>query len=176
MLTDQVFSKYILPNLGSILMFLVTGILAILTYLYLRATRRMAKAMEAEFNIRTKPIVDIIFKTPFLECVEPVVFSVINKGSYALKLIQYQLDVTSKDIEDEIRFSIAQGLQQYINPTEKFECVQKLEFRNTKLEERRDIKSIYIDTKFSFLDVFDNKFEKKTRVQAELAPTIIAGN
>lgn len=173
---NQILHNYVLPNLGSILIFLVTVMLVLLTYLYLRSTRRMAKVMEAEFNIRTKPIVDIIFETPFLDMMETVVFSVKNKGSYALKLEQYQLDVTYKDPEDEFLFSIAQGVGQYINPTKKIECTQELDFSNTKLAERKDIKVIYIDATFSFLDVFDNKFKREMRVKVELVPTIIAGD
>ena len=176
MCLSQIFHYYVLPNLGSILMFLVTVILVLLTYFYLRATRRMAKVMETEFNIRIKPIVDIIFETPFLDVMETVVFSVKNKGSYALKLEHYQLDVTYKDPEDEFLFSITQEVGQYINPTKKIECTQELDFSNTKLAERKDIKVIYINATFSFLDVFDNKFKRELRVKTELAPTIIAGD
>lgn len=176
MYLNQIFHNFILPSLGSILIFLVTIILALITYLYLRATRRMAKVMEAEFNIRTKAIVDIIFKTPYLDVMETVVFSVKNKGSYALKLEQYQLDLTYKDPEDEFLFSIAQGVGQYINPPKKIECTQELDFSNTKIAERKDFKVIYIDATFNFLDIFDNKFKRKLRVKAELAPTRIAGD
>lgn len=173
---NQIFHDYILPDLGSILMFLVTVILVLITYFYLRATRRMAKAMEAEFNIRIKPIVDIIFETPFLDIMETVVFSVKNKGIYALKLEHYQLDVTYKDPKAEFSFSIRQEVGQYINSTKKLECTQELDFSNTKLAERKEIKVIYIKATFSLLDVFDNKFKRELRVKAEIAPTRIAGD
>ena len=170
MCLSQFIQTYIWPNIGSILMFLVTLALAILTFLYLRTTRKMANVVEKEFEVRTKPVVDItlIWTSSALSWIK-LHHTIENKGTYAIFLKQYLVNLTHTDLPEQSFHSCKIDVEKHIKANDNITREEKHRFDALDKSPIKKAKNIIdIDVKYIFSDIFDKEFIKTAKISTDL--------
>ena len=153
---------------------LISIVLVIVTYFYLRATRRMAEAMHKEFALRTRPSVNILLQglVNLVRFIWIFEWNIENKGFYSVKLLQYQITVFyQKNSAKESFYTSAIGQGVFIAPgglycikdRHNLEAIQQF----VKLGDK-DIR-IIIEAKFNFLDCLGKKFQESRTYQEKIS-------
>ena len=174
MCLSQIFSEYILPNIGSILMFGATIGLLCLTNKYLRATRKMADAMEKELEIKLKPMVNISFDKIQIPSgirfpLYKNIYRITNAGSFSVYLSQFTIFYyrpETPDTPDNSIYSYAEGVHQYIGPDDSYEVSKHYPPTQDMVrivEGDKENVEVLIVTIFDFLDARGKEFKKETR-------------
>jgi len=88
-------------------MLIVTLILAVITFLYLRVTNKMANIMKKEFDLRTTPIVELEFRNfERLGALLRLKYAVKNKGDSRVKLLsvstEYFNELTQEQMDNPL--------------------------------------------------------------------------
>lgn len=162
------FVDYILP-FGQVGMFIATLILLILTAIYLDFTRDMAKIMKEEFEIKFKPILEIVphgFIVNWSLLRLDTEIEILNKGSYAIYLADYNLKYWHQDFENQKTSLPKIEINKYIFPDAGLSIDDNhilFKLRQLPITGEEE-KLVIVEITFNFLDAKGNKFtEKLTR-------------
>lgn len=170
MCIQDIFSTYITP-IGQFLMVLVTFALVLLTVKYIKATKRMADVMSQEFEIRTKPAVDIYYDGfEGDDLVRSFIFRIENKGNYQVKFMRYSLSVTHENFRSQIFHSFSKGIERFIMPGKDFKAEHKHDLSGIKQLPLKDKEKtlIYLDVTFMFKDIFEKSFSEHIEIPTNL--------
>ena len=116
---NQIIQTYILPNIGSILLFFVTLGLLCVTSRYMRATRAMADVMKREQDIKLVPLIEISpgkISRIQQSCEIVASFHITNKGTYFVQLIGYEVKCWHENHEEKPVFLVKEKLVKFIAP------------------------------------------------------------
>lgn len=148
-------------------------ILAIITFFYMRQTRRIAAATSREFELRTKLQVNIFFERSYISDDYQYDFTckIENKGYYSVKILQSQIRVYYLKNSERLEFySAAVGYSVFINAGESFQIVDVHKFDGLQQLITQDEKDnpVEIDATFSFLDCLGKKVEEPRTYKIKL--------
>lgn len=148
-------------------------VLAIITFFYLLATRRMAKTMYKEYELRIKPFINIYFEVNVLKMDAIWIFSykIENKGIYPINFVQYQITLfLQKDKDRSPIFDAAYGAKVFIDQRESYSSSNEVFLKNHPLLVQGGEKEheVIIEAKFGFLDCIGKTFEEIRRCRKSL--------
>jgi len=116
---SQFIQTYVLPNIGSILLFFVTLGLLYVTSRYMRATRAMADVMKREQDIKLVPLIEISSERVTSNqqlCIFVGSFLITNKGTYFVQVTGYEVKCWDEKHEEKPVFPVKEKLVKFIAP------------------------------------------------------------